>query len=44
MKHRHRKHQRLINELIIAFDRTDQAKRRARLARQQRDIQPLRRI
>jgi len=43
MKHRHRKHQNLIDKLIIAYDHTDQAKRRARLARQQRNEQPLHR-
>jgi hypothetical protein len=43
MKHRKRKNEKLINELIIAFGHTDRAKRRARLARQQRNEQPLRR-
>jgi hypothetical protein len=43
MKHRKRKHKKLIDDLIVAFGHSDRAKRRARLARHQRIEQPLRR-
>jgi hypothetical protein len=44
MKHRKRKHERLINELVTAFGHTDRAKRRARLSRELRTAQRLRNI
>lgn len=44
MKHRKRKHEQLINELIIAFGHTDRAKHRARLNRELRTAQRLRNV
>jgi hypothetical protein len=41
MKHRTRKHKKLIDDLIVAFGHSDRAKRRSRLARQRRNEQPL---